>query len=350
MPEPLRLATLPNAASRKWNPMTWMLNQGLEKLGFTVHDLTRESLMSQQFDLLHVHFFEGYTYFRNPFKIILRCKKLLNGIDRQKRLGCKLIYTAHDVIGHDTPWRSLEDWFFREFMRRVDGTVFVSDVSIPLVRTRFPGLKGPSTTIPLSDYGDWYADTVTSAEARAKFGIPEGALVVTHVGLIKRYKNVPALIRAFSAIPGNTFLLIGGRVLEDDLKSELIALASADLRVKLELNHLEDDDMQFYMKAADVVVLPYRAILNSGSAMLALTFDRPVMVPNVGSLPELQANMSPDWVRLYDGEFDSAALQSAMDWVKATARPAKAPLEKLSVSAIAEMHSAFYRSVISAKE
>lgn len=326
--------------------MTWMLNQGLEKLGFTVHDLTRESLMAEQFDLLHVHFFEGYTYFRNPFKILIRCRKLLRGIDRQKKLGAKLIYTAHDVIGHDTPWRSLEDWFFREFMKRVDGTIFVSDVSIPLVRKRFPELSGPSTTIPLSDYGDWYANTITDAEARTRFGIPEGALVVTHVGLIKRYKNVPALIRAFSAIEGNTFLLIGGRVLEDDLRQELVGLAAADPRVRLELNHLDDDDMQFYMRAADVVVLPYRAILNSGSAMLALTFNRPVVVPNVGSLPELQANLSPDWVRLYDGEFDVAALQSSMDWVRSVAREGRAPLEKLSVDAIAKMHSNFYRSVI----
>ncbi len=343
--QPLRLATLPNAASRKWNPMTWMLNQGLERIGFSIHDLTREALMEEQFDLLHVHFFEGYTYFRNPFKIILRCRKLLRGIDRQKKLGAKLVYTAHDVIGHDTPWRSLEDWFFRQFMRRVDGTIFVSDVSIPLVRKRFPELTGASTTIPLSDYGDWYKNEVTAAQAREKFGVPVDALVITHVGLIKRYKNVPALIEAFSQLDGNYALLIGGRVLEEELKQELLALAAKDSRVKLRLEHLDDDDMQDYMNAADVVVLPYRAILNSGSAMLALTFGRPVIVPNVGSLPELQANLSSDWVQLYDGEFGVNELRAGLDWVKATTRAEKAPLEKLTVEAIAQQHSDFYRSL-----
>jgi beta-1,4-mannosyltransferase len=41
------------------------------------------------------------------------------------------------------------------------------------------------------------------------------------------------------------------------------------------------------MRAADLIALPYKEILNSGSAILALSFDRPILVPAAGALAEL---------------------------------------------------------------
>lgn len=325
--------------------MTWMLNCELEKLGFQVSDLTYENLMAERYDLVHLHFFEGLTGFRNPFRVIQRMGRLLKGIDRQRAAGAKLIYTAHNIVTHDAPWRGLENWYLEQFLRRVDGTIFVSEVSIPLVRQTFPELKSPSVVIPLSDYGDWYEDRVTGPEARAEFGIPESALVVAHLGLIRKYKNVPALMRAFSTNPGDYCLLIGGRVAEDDLRGEIEALAAADPRIKLELGHLDDDRIQFFMRAADVAVFPYRNILNSGSAMMALTFGKPVVVPNVGSMPELQQRINADWVQLYDGEFSESVLSSAIAWAKGTDRGERPPMAELSVAAIAAQHAEFYRKI-----
>src|SRR3546814_10110494 len=52
---------------------------------------------------------------------------------------------------------------------------------------------------------------------------------------------------------------------------------------------------------ADAVVLPYRDIVNSGSALLALSRFRPVIAPRLGSLIELQGQVGEDWLWLYDG-------------------------------------------------
>jgi hypothetical protein len=50
------------------------------------------------------------------------------------------------------------------------------------------------------------------------------------------------------------------------------------------------------------VVLPYRRILNSGAALFALSRNRPILAPRLGTLPELQDEIGPDWVDLYDGQ------------------------------------------------
>ena len=59
------------------------------------------------------------------------------------------------------------------------------------------------------------------------------------------------------------------------------------LRVKSYDDAIPADDMQIYLNASDVVVLPFLDTLTSGSAILALGFGRPVIAPAVGCLPEL---------------------------------------------------------------
>ena len=63
-------------------------------------------------------------------------------------------------------------------------------------------------------------------------------------------------------------------------------------------------------------MLPFSDIMHSGSAMLALSFNRPVLVPARGSLPELQMRVGSEWVRTYDGELTAAILKDAAAWAK----------------------------------
>ena len=80
--------------------------------------------------------------------------------------------------------------------------------------------------------------------------------------------------------------------------------------------------------------------------MMSLTFGIPVVVPNVGSMPELQKRVDPDWVRLYDGEFGEVALREAIEWAKGTERGENPPMEGLTVKAVAAQHAEFYRKVL----
>jgi hypothetical protein len=64
--------------------------------------------------------------------------------------------------------------------------------------------------------------------------------------------------------------------------------------------------------AADLVVLPFHSILNSGSVLLALSHNRPVLAPRIGALPEIQAQVGAHWLRLYEGEISPAVLAAAV--------------------------------------
>ena len=102
--------------------------------------------------------------------------------------------------------------------------------------------------------------------------------------------------------------------------------------------------MQLFLNAADLLVFPYRDILNSGSALLGLSFDRPVLVPKLGAMGELQQAIGADWVRTYEGELNAAVLASALEWATTAAR-ATAPLAAFGWEAIARQTLAAFAEI-----
>jgi glycosyltransferase involved in cell wall biosynthesis len=149
-------------------------------------------------------------------------------------------------------------------------------------------------------------------------------------GGIRPYKNIPRLIESFRAFPGeDAILYIAGRSPSAKVTQQLQVLADQDHRVRLNLNFVSRDEVQVYFRAADVVVLPYREILNSGSAILALSFNRPVLVPRRGAMSELAKFVGDEWVQTYSGDLTVNALETSLNWATNTVRPPLAPLESL---------------------
>ena len=108
------------------------------------------------------------------------------------------------------------------------------------------------------------------------------------------------------------------------------------------LEHVPDVDVQRYLRAADLVVLPFRDITNSASALLALSFDRPVLVPALGAMGELQAIVGTEWVRTYEGELTAEVLAEALEWA-AHRSDGSAPLDALGWAEIARRTLVVYR-------
>jgi D-inositol-3-phosphate glycosyltransferase len=86
-------------------------------------------------------------------------------------------------------------------------------------------------------------------------------------------------------------LIIGGRP-ENDCQSYWSAIqesAREDVRlgrILLRAEHIPDDETQIYFKAADVLVLPYRQIYQSGVLFLGYSFGLPILAADVGDLKD----------------------------------------------------------------
>jgi len=120
------------------------------------------------------------------------------------------------------------------------------------------------------------------------------------LGKIRPYKGVDTLLEAFAALPPelDARLTVAGECGDQPLAAQLTELAGRSPgRVDLRLEWVSDQDAARLLETADAVVLPYRHITTSGSAVLALGHGRPLVVPDLPGLAELP----DDAVVRYDG-------------------------------------------------
>jgi glycosyltransferase involved in cell wall biosynthesis len=345
----LRVLAWPGLRARAKNPYTWLLYTHLGALGVRVRDFTPARALAGGYDLLHLHWPEKALNAGWLAGRVAGAAAALAALEAARLHGARVVWTAHNAVPHESRHPALERRFWSAVLRRVDGVIHPSAAGRRVTEALHPRLASlPRAVVPLGHFRGAYPHTVSRAEARAAMGIPDGARVLAFLGLVRPYKNVPHLIRTFQALPhpGNeAVLLVAGAPLTPAVAGEVRAAAGADPRVRLTLEHVPDVDMQRYLRAADLVVLPFTDITNSASALLALSFDRPVLVPALGAMGELQAIVGEDWVRTYDGELTREILAGALE--SATRPPGARPdLEPLGWDGIARRTLALYRDVI----
>jgi glycosyltransferase involved in cell wall biosynthesis len=116
----------------------------------------------------------------------------------------------------------------------------------------------------------------------------EGRRVVLFFGLVRPYKGVDVLIEAFASAPPDAVLLVVGmpRMPIAPLERRAAELGLAE-RVRFVPRFVADAEIPAYFRRADLVVLPYRAVENSGVVFTALAFGSPLVLSAVGGLGEI---------------------------------------------------------------
>src|SRR5690606_36127483 len=105
-----------------------------------------------------------------------------------------------------------------------------------------------------------------------------------------------------------------------------------------------------YFRAADLVVLPYREILNSGTALLALSFDRPVLLPEAGAGDELTRRVGSEWVCTYEHELSATDIERGLAMGSALPeRTLGEHLAQLSASAVSEALLQVYAELVGSR-
>ncbi|MEM8557535.1 MAG: glycosyltransferase [Bacteroidota bacterium] len=343
----LSVAAWPGFANRTGNPYNRLLYAPMGDLGVDVHEFTVPRFVQQRYDVWHLHWPEGLARSGADIRAWLGRAAFQGLLRLARRRRTRVIWTAHNLGAHDEASPDQADTFWRQLAQHLDGVISLSAAALAQLEACHPSYRSvPSRVIPHGHYRDVIGSVPVQAEARRVLGLGDVGPVVAHIGAIRAYKNVPKLLRAFAAMPDQQArLLIAGAVNEDTLEAEVRSLARADPRVHLWLGYQSDEQLAHVVAASDVVVLPYQAIANSGSALYALSCDRPVTVPALGSMQELRTQVGLDWVQVYEGPFTPEVLSDAIAWAQQRSRSSRAPLDGLGWGEIAAQTVAFYRTL-----
>ncbi len=343
----LRVLAWPGPASRAVNPYPWLLYSHLSGLGVQVEEFSVAGALRGGYDVLHAHWPEKALNTGSWAGSRAGAVAALAILAAAHRHGARVVWTAHNATPHESRHPRLEHWFWSAFVRGVDAVIHLSAAGRRAVEAQYPALAGcRHAVVPHGHFRGAYPDTISRSRARASLAIPGGARVVVFLGMVRPYKNVPHLVRTVRALPsgaGEVILLVAGAPHTPVLAREILAAAEKDPRIRLALEYVPEEEVQRYLRAADLVVLPFTEITNSGSAVLALSFDRPVLVPALGAMGELQALTGEEWVATYQRELTPDVLARALDWAVQRPRGTAPCLDALEWPPIARRTLSLYR-------
>jgi glycosyltransferase involved in cell wall biosynthesis len=231
----------------------------------------------------------------------------------------------------------VEALFWKIFIWSVDAWISLTRTGLSAAKERFPDLATKKHfVVPHGHYRDVYPRAEDQRQSRELLEVPAAARVILFFGSIRNYKNVLQLVRSFLTLEyPEAFLLIAGKP-SAYIESRLRHLAECDRRIRLHLGVIPHNSVAHFFAAADLVILPFQEILNSGTALLSLSLNRPIVVPDMGAMSELKEQVGPGWVRTYHGEFSQEQLIQALDWLRLSSRPVVASLDRYSWDVVAD--------------
>jgi beta-1,4-mannosyltransferase len=346
----VRLQVLAWPAFRKSaaNPQSALLARELAALDVDVIDWTPLRALSRPRHLWHLHYPETVVYRRSSTASTFEAVAFLALLWLARLRGVRIVWTVHDLGGNDGLHPRLERWFWKCFIPACDGFICLSERGRAMALERFPALRGrPAYTVPHGHYRNVYPGTATREDARRRLDLPRDATVLLHFGLMRPYKNVPHLVRTFRELtdPG-CILLVAGKPYDEPLANEVRRSADRCPRVRLLLDWIPPAEVGHLFAASDLVVLPYRRILNSGVTALALSMGRPVLAPDKGAMRDQRERFGGDWVRLYEGELSARELRDAIAWATDTVRIAPPDVADLDWQSLARKTHAAYEEVL----
>jgi beta-1,4-mannosyltransferase len=346
-------------ASPKYNPYVYLIYNKIREQGYPVYDyyLTRNTTLKAAFTsrckIFHMHWpSDAVLRSRNAFHRSRRVLLFFLAIRMFKLLGKKLVWTVHDIHDlndHEDSHPRLKKAIDKLLYNNVDGFISLNKKSLEVIKKKLkPGSNQKVVYISHPHYREYYPNRIKKEEARERLGIPMGSFVFLFIGQIREYKNIPALVDAFKALDQeNTVLLIAGKPRLDAVLTKIKNHIGNSSKIKLYSDFVKDEDVQVFTNAADLVVIPYKRIFNSGSLFLNLSFNKPTLAPDMYAISELKDALGSKWVKTYKGEFSVEVLKKAMDEVKQESNVQQnLNLDAFDPAVIAQETIDFYQSLL----
>lgn len=226
----------------------------------------------------------------------------------KKKTNCSIVGLADNIIPHEK--RLFDGLLTRYFINACGGFMVLSkQVEADLLRLK-PDAKVLFHPHPLYDH---YGEKVSRKEALKHLGLDESHRYILFFGFIRKYKGLDLLLQAFATIRAghpDVKLIVAGEFYEDKQPYiEQIKASGLQDRVILEDRFVSESEVRFFFCAASLVAQTYRSATQSGVTQIAYHFERPMLVTDVGGLPEIV----PHGICGYVCPPESAALAEKLD-------------------------------------
>jgi glycosyltransferase involved in cell wall biosynthesis len=254
------------------------------------------------------------------------------------------ILTAHDVLPREP--RPGQIGATRRLLERMDAVVVHSQHGATRLHDEL-GLAAERIHVIPHGAFDYLTRLPEEEPLPPELADVEGP-VVLFFGLLRPYKGIEVLIEAFQNVEGAELWIVGMPRMPLEPLRELAARTRA--RVRFVPRFVDDREIPAFFRRADLVVLPYREIDQSGVLYTALAFGKPMIVSDVGGFAEVAAEGAAHAVRPGAPVELAAAIQQLLDDPAERERLAQAAAAaatgRYSWDSIAQQTLTLYRALL----
>ncbi len=223
------------------------------------------------------------------------CLGTMSRLIRKKLKNVRIVAIADNVIPHES--RPGDKILTRYFVKSCHAFLVMSNSVLNDLRL-FDTVK-PAVMHPHPVY-NIFGPPIAKKLARKSLGLDENEKIVLFFGFIRRYKGLDLLINAFAdkrIRESGVKLLIAGEFYEDKV-SYITRMDELGLRDTIMLHdfYIPREQVAVYFCAADLVAQPYRDATQSGVTQIAYHFEKPMLVTDVGGLPEIVPHLKAGYV------------------------------------------------------
>lgn len=199
----------------------------------------------------------------------------------------QVVFICHNVLPHERFF--LDEWLTRITLRQGNSFIVQSKTDMVDLKKIVPDAIYEQTVHPT--YNVFKFENMSKEVARGKLKINDAERVILFFGFIREYKGLKYLIKAMpdviSKINNVKLLIVGDFDKDKDNYLELIKQCDIECHVEIIEGYIPDREVEKFFAASDLVVLPYESATQSGIVQIAYGFEKPVIVTNVGGLPDV---------------------------------------------------------------
>lgn len=200
----------------------------------------------------------------------------------------KKIMICDNLYPHEA--RFGDDFLIKYMIQTVDACMTLSRNTM----NEFRGISKKKVDFFPHPINDDLGEKSTKEMACAKLGLDKSKDYFLHFGLIRKYKGLDLTIKSFAEYKnkgGKANLIIAGEFYDEEQPYlDLITQLGIENEVVLHNFFIPKQDIKHYFSAADLLMQTYTSASQSGVSQMAYHFDLPLLVTNVGGLPEMVAH------------------------------------------------------------
>lgn len=209
----------------------------------------------------------------------------------KKKYGVRIVQTIHDILPFNEHF--YDKYYHKKIYALSDALIIQAEGNIQRFNELFPEDKDKVHLIPLGNSNQFVKEG-NGQRLREKYEISDSDFVLLFIGQIKKVKGVDVLLRAFKRVIAqhdDIKLIIAGNPWKDDV-GEYQGLID-EIKEKntnqliTDFRFIPDEEIADYYDVADVVVLPYTDVYQSGVIRLTYSYKKPVIATKLPAFMEI---------------------------------------------------------------